>query len=423
MAIVDILSISLSQFYLMSRYIMNSPIPSTPTKILIIPSWYPNYKGDIGGSFFREQAIALNKKGYSVSIIYPQIRTVRDLKGIFTKRYGFQKYIDEGVFTYKWHSVNFIVRSKKALKKKWIKFGLYLFNMYIRDHGLPHIIHVHSMRYAGFLALEIKKIYGVPYIITEHSSAYALNLVKKFELTELQSVVDYSDYNIAVSKRFCKLLNTLFRNDNWHFLPNIVEDSFLSLPLSSSSQNFNFLSVSALKKNKSIDNLIKAFSLICDDLDDTNLIIGGDGPEYGELYKLINQLNLSGRVRLLGQLDRNTVKHYMSNCSVFILPSKYETFGVVVIEALAAGKPVIATRSGGPESTINEQVGILVDTDDIEGLALAMRTIYNNYCSYSPEHIRSYCYHHFSENSVLSALDKIYNIVLSANKYKSLENV
>ncbi|MFX4528015.1 glycosyltransferase family 4 protein, partial [Acinetobacter baumannii] len=78
--------------------------------ILILPSWYPNFKGDINGSFFREQALALKENGNKVGVIYPQIRSLRDIKGIFIKPYGCHVENDDGVLTLRWHSVNFLFK-------------------------------------------------------------------------------------------------------------------------------------------------------------------------------------------------------------------------------------------------------------------------------------------------------------------------
>ena len=118
---------------------------NTTMHILIIPSWYPLFKGDVGGSFFREQAIALKKAGYAVGVIYPQIRSLKNIKSILQKPYGLTVENDEGVNTLRWYTANYFPKVKGYNKNHWIKIALRLFEIYIQKYGKPNIIHEHSM--------------------------------------------------------------------------------------------------------------------------------------------------------------------------------------------------------------------------------------------------------------------------------------
>lgn len=150
-----------------------------------------------------------------------------------------------------------------------------------------------------------------------------------------------------------------------------------------------------------MDILIKAFyNKFKGDMNVT-LRIGGDGNEYINLKNLIRELGLESQVTLLGSLDRNEVAQEMANCTCFVLASRYETFGVVFIEALSFGKPIIATKCGGPEGIINNSNGILVNVDDIEGLSKAMLDIKNNINLYDSDSIKTYCKEKFSERAVI----------------------
>lgn len=385
--------------------------PNRSLHILIIPSWYPAFEGDIGGSFFREQAHALKKVGHKVGVIYPQVRSLKDIKGIHSKPYG-QKYInDKGIPTYRLHHLG-VPKLHKLQYKIWVKFGLQLFKKYVKEFGIPDILHVHSLKPAGYLALEIKYKYKVPFVVTEHSTAFARGLIKNSEIISLKDVVDASNYNIAVSQPFVKLLDNLFKVGTWNYVPNIVNDDFLNINSDVVQKKFTFLSVSLLSQKKAVDNLIKAFSCIKNRIPNAILHVGGDGDERENLEKLVKDLNLDDRVIFLGSLSRERVKLEMAKSSVFVLPSRYETFGVVLVEALALGKPVIATRCGGPESIINDTVGTLVEVDDIKQLSEAMLYSYFNYDKYNSEDIKQYCINNFSEEAVTSKLTEIYQSVL-----------
>ncbi|MFA6661181.1 MAG: glycosyltransferase, partial [Bacilli bacterium] len=91
----------------------------------------------------------------------------------------------------------------------------------------------------------------------------------------------------------------------------------------------------------------------------------------------------------------------------------FETFGVVLIEALALGKPVISTRSGGPEDIVEETNGLLVPTNDREALGKAMQYMVENYNTYNPQEIQQRCHEKFSEASVAKRLVNVYQQVLT----------
>lgn len=102
----------------------------------------------------------------------------------------------------------------------------------------------------------------------------------------------------------------------------------------------------------------------------------------------------------------------MNKCDIFVLPSRYETFGVVYIEALASGKPVIATFNGGAEDIINEEVGVLVEIDNVNKLAQAMEKVRENYNKYNPESLRNYCTEKFSANVIIKKIINVYKKVI-----------
>jgi len=91
-------------------------------------------------------------------------------------------------------------------------------------------------------------------------------------------------------------------------------------------------------------------------------------------------------------------------------------FGVVLIEALALGKPVISTRSGGPEDIVEEYNGLLVPVNNVEALADAMQYMVDNYYKFDQTEIQHRCYKKYSEESVGKALEELYWQVLKQDK-------
>lgn len=390
--------------------------------ILIIPSWYPQFTGDVSGSFFREQAIALEKAGYSVGVIYPQIRSLKNLKTILKKPYGLTIENDEGVSTLRWYTANYFPKLKNYNKNHWVRVAVRLFDIYVEKYGKPDIIHVHSMVNAGFAAKLIYEKYDIPYVITEHSSAFARNLIAQDVIELLKPVVEHAKACIAVSQNFSNYLEKKFPLSNWCYIPNIVNDSFFESTKDIEIKNNNkirVISVCYLNKNKNTESLIKAFAELikapfhnCE----IELVIGGDGEERKTLETLVYSLQLENYVKFLGPLTRIEVKKEIQKSSLFVVSSRYETFGVVAIEALALGKPVVSTRCGGPESIINNDVGVLVDNNSVSALAKGMLHVCTHLNDYDEKVLKKYCLDSFSERAVINKLAEIYYEYRSPNE-------
>ena len=101
-----------------------------------------------------------------------------------------------------------------------------------------------------------------------------------------------------------------------------------------------------------------------------------------------------------------------NKCDIFVLPSRHESFGIVYIEALAMGRPIIATKCGGPEMIVNDLNGLLINTDNIDSLSKAIIYMYHNYQKYSNEIIREDFMHRFSKESTVQKYKKIYKEVI-----------
>lgn len=396
-------------------------ILSKQLHVLILPSWYPLSPSDIGGSFFREQALALKKRGVKVGVISPCIRSLRSVQ-VFQKPFGVDLNIDEGIPTFRYHAINFVPRIEILFEKIWVMLGMKLFREYKKAYGLPDVLHVHSLDKAGFLALEISKKYNIPYIVTEHSTVFARSLLSQSKKKRLLPVVSSAKKQLAVSQPFAELLNSTFPHSNWIYLPNIVSDKFL---VTSEDKNkgkndntFVFINICLLTEKKRVDNLIKAFSQLSEKYNNIQLKIGGDGVCRKDLEELAINLKIQNNIKFLGALTRDEVFVQLKQSDAFVLSSEYETFGVVLIESLALGKPVVATRCGGPESIVTEQVGVLVEKNSVQALCDGMEAIYTNHENFDASEIKSYCYNNFSEVAVTDKLLNIYHNILRSNTYE-----
>ena len=383
--------------------------------VLIIPSWYPSSPDDINGIFFRQQAQALQRAGIQVGVIAPVFRSMRgEPKTILTGRYGARCYQDEGIPTYLHDNMYFFPRTPVD-RYRWLKAGMGLFRRYVREHGLPDILHAHSMNYGGILAHRIQTAYPIPYMITEHSSTYARKLIRPWQRNAMQQAAQHCASRIAVSRDFCRLLEKEYNGLDWQYIPNILPAKFFE-PFHTAGEpqnaDFTFCSVAHLNYNKGYDILLPAFADALKKHPRLKLKIGGSGLADAQLHKLTEELGISHAVSFLGRLPNEAVLELMRASDAFVLASRHETFGVVFIEALSQGLPVVATRCGGPNSIVTPENGLLVPTENQAALTEALVSLYENRHRYDAAALRRNCLEEFGEHSVVRQIIGQYRRIL-----------
>lgn len=129
------------------------------------------------------------------------------------------------------------------------------------------------------------------------------------------------------------------------------------------------LTVCRLARDKNIETLIHASAKVLQQDRHVKFVIVGDGPEYCHLLNLVHVLDLDERVRFIGRVASTEMPTYYAASDVSVLPSLYESFGLVVLEAMAAGKPVIASNIGAiPEIVDDQMTGFLFPPRDVDRL-------------------------------------------------------
>lgn len=383
--------------------------------ILVIPSEiYCTEFQPLGGIFQNDQAKALLKEGLTIGIIsvgyLPSNQIFR-----FNK---FKKPInsrEDGIniirsYSKKFFPFRFISTTRKY--RFFTRKGLSVFTKYIDKYGTPDLIHAHNCFYAGVIACCISKKYQIPFVITEHSSQFFTKLKKKEK--EILHEVHLSCRNhIAVSNTFCKIIQELVSPSlkEIQCVPNIVNNIFenSSLKFKEKGNEFIFLNIGGLDKIKNQRLLIEAFVKKFYLNRDIKLKIIGDGAERMILKNIVNRYGVNEQVEFLGYLNRNDVLKEIQNCNAFVLSSDFETFGVVLIEAAACGKPLISTSCVGPNDIINATNGLLVPVGDVEKLGDGMKQIFENYEQYDPFKIKEECILKYGSRAIVNQLLEIYN--------------
>jgi glycosyltransferase involved in cell wall biosynthesis len=103
----------------------------------------------------------------------------------------------------------------------------------------------------------------------------------------------------------------------------------------------------------------------------------------------------------------------MRQSAVLVLPSRRETFGSVLVEALACGTPVVASRCGGPEDIVTPEVGRLVEPEDEHALAAAIEQVLDDAAAYEPVRLREYALEHFAWPRIAGRIAELYGEILA----------
>lgn len=141
-------------------------------------------------------------------------------------------------------------------------------------------------------------------------------------------------------------------------------------------ETMRLLTIASLDPWKGLDVLLHAMALLRTEFPNLRLECAGEGPGRASLEALAAALGLGGSVQFLGFLDRQALAGRLARCTIFVLPSRSEPFGIAVVEALACGAPVVASRVGGvPEILRDGRDGLLVTPGDPAAIAEALRRL------------------------------------------------
>jgi len=376
--------------------------------IMFIPSWYSNVRNKVHGSFFKEQASELQKAGVKVTVAYNEVWPLTMIGKIHEEK-GLNYNIEDGLKTYRYKNYNYIPKNAlmfKVFNKRMEK----LYKEIVKKEGPIDIIHAQSSLWGGISAY-ISEKYNIPLVITEHSSVERGPYVKNSYVPFIRDSYKKAKKVITVGNGLKNEIQALSGRNDIEVIGNLVDLSKFTIKKRIQNEKFIFFSLAFLEGEKGFDTLIKAFAKKFKDKE-AMLYIGGDGSQRAWLEALAQENGVKKQIIFLGALSRDDVAKWMNKCDCFVLPSRYETFGVVYIEALASGRPVIGALNGGAEDIINNLNGYLVPIDDIDKLAEKMLELYKKIDSYNEEEIRSDCLKRFSPEVIVNKIISVYKEVL-----------
>ena len=245
------------------------------------------------------------------------------------------------------------------------------------------IIHGHYLFPAGAAAVEVGKEHGIKTYVTAHGSdMFELYKTQPLMRSTLKKVLRDADGVFAVSNALRhEIIATGVQgiSNKTKLCWNSVDINKFSSKKNDSFKKENKLEdkpivlfIGNLIKRKNVNSLLEAKKIANSDY---YLVIVGDGPQFKKLNKKVQD---EGIRDVIFTGSRNDVENIIPSCDVLVLPSFSESFGLVLIEALACGKPVIGSDVGGITEIINDDVGLLVNPNKVSSIAEAIDKIIND---------------------------------------------
>lgn len=292
-----------------------------------------------------------------------------------------------------------------------------LLEEYMAAHGRPDIVHAHNLLAGGLLARQVAEDFGIPYVVTEHTSTYTADIdALSRDMSVLAQAATSASAVIAVGSQLADSLRACLdapMSDRVRVVPNVVEPLMLTRPLvARETRPYTITGIGNLISRKNFPLLVRAFARAALP-EDARLVIGGVGPELGRLKALAADLDLAHRVDFPGQLTREEVAGLILETDLFAHSSDSESFGVVLIEAMALGVPLLATSSGGPQDIVTREVGLLTQVGNLEEFGDGLSEMYRRRSDFDSDVLREACRTRFGPEAFAYRMLHIYEQAVS----------
>jgi len=365
-------------------------------RILVISDLYPRPPQPVFGVFVEEQTQYLQPYCHQVVVsptrTFPPLRIFRALPSVSRFRRSWQQWRDDMNMTP--HSA---IRQGVSVyyprynsPPKQITYGIWGWFAYpfllplLRRLHAEHrfdLIHAHGVAPSGTLALLAKRWMKIPMVVTEHGiDVQYIVHQNPISRAEVRSVFRQADAVLANSQRTVQNVIRYGANPERVHLTYLGTHSAPPLPSTpSKSPNapLHLLSVARLFEQKGIQLVLHAMRRLLDEGFALRYTVVGDGDYRATLEALAAQLGLTAYVEFVGIQLRSAIPAYFADCDIFVLPSEPESFGIVYVEALSQGKPIIGWDGSGAFDlqTLYPDGVELVRSKDIESLTQGLRRL------------------------------------------------
>ena len=279
------------------------------------------------------------------------------------------------------------------------------------------IVHAHFAYPTGFVGAIISKIFKKPFVLMVHGSdildnwqnekfAKKRKFAIRYALTNADKIICASSY---MKKQVTDLIGIHKNAIVISYGINLSKFQIQQLAPNNNKEK-TILFIGNLIPLKGVDVLINAFEIVKRQIANLKLNIIGEGYLKDELKLSIKQKGLDKEITFLGIIKNKELPKYLNHCNLLCLPSRQEAFGVVLIETMACGKPVVASKIGGIVDIVqSEEAGYLFQPGDVNELAYFLKKALLK--KWDQNKIRSFA-QKYSREYVASKIIKIYDQLL-----------
>jgi len=353
-----------------------------PVRILFVTPMFPSERNIQQGIFVWELANALKSLGHDVRVISiePVLAWPFSMLGCYRRQVAqgevpaFDHMIRHEVIQFPRNAGLFF------LYKKWAAALLKKIETSWPD-WCPSIVHSHTLIPAGLVADRMCGKLTAAHVSTSHGADTRVQIKRSKSRAAIQRMLSQGHYVVGVGQPIVDSLRPLAKYpDRIRRIYNGMNIDKLRPASVELRQRFAhrriLLGMGNLVKTKGFDVLIRAFAAVAEDFPEWDLAIVGGGVQSTELVQAVRQLDLINRVHFTGPLPHLEAMEWMELCDIFCLPSWSEGFGIVYLEAMACGKPVIGVAGQGIDMIIRENgTGLLVEPKKVDALVSALRQL------------------------------------------------
>lgn len=392
--------------------------------VLVVSRLYPRPTDPVLGIFVEEEARALalhcNLRVVSPTPWFPPLK-------LFSKWYEYSQLplreLRQGIGVY---------RPRALVLPRNLFFGLLGYSFYLTlrrwvreiEGEFPiDLIHAHTAYPDGFAAAKLGRALGRPTVVTLHGGDVNLCFRRSSGRKQGMWAISHAAHVIAASSSLRRTVVDQYGADGekvtvipsgvdvGRFKPMAREEAENTLGLEKGLPRV--LYVGAITRSKGIDHLLLAFARLNRAMPKpAQLVLVGDGDYAQPAVRLADELGIRQQVTPVGKRPNDEIPLWMNSCDVLVLPSLSEGLGVVLIEAMACGKPVVATTCGGPEDIVTSHTGILVPPADEQALAQALLDVLSNGDRFSPAVIRQHALDNYAYEGIAARILDLYAEVL-----------
>jgi glycosyltransferase involved in cell wall biosynthesis len=384
--------------------------------VLMVPSWWPTIEQPIAGVFHLDYARAFAAAGARVGVVFPdfvRVRCFRPGRVPVVPRLN-ESALDGSIPVITIRGLHTALRRPALEMKRFARWMSRGYRHYERRHGRPDVVHAFCAVPAGWAAARLAKRIGAPLVLTEHTGPFRDVVANPAQGAFAREALSAANAVVAVSAHLRDQMRTAGIDRDMEVIPNPIGDAFAYRPppeieTRDGRDTYHAVFVGRLVVDKGLDTLAAAAGRLARDTDiAVHWHIVGDGPCREALRGgLIEAVGADG-FTLHGHLDKAGVLERLRAAHVLVHPSRGETFGLTVAEALCAGRPCAATRGTACEALIGSSNGALCAIGDAAGLADAVASTLRDYARWDGAAIARQARGQFGATAVARAYGGIY---------------